>query len=215
MNVALQEWTWTELWPYAILISVIGSWALYHFMAPANWREWAGAGLVQAFIVALYAEMYGFPLTIYALTTFLPIRIPLVHNSGHLWATLLGYGDTGDLIEMLVGSVLLGVGLVMIVRGWVRIYFASGGMVTDGIYSLTRHPQYTGIFLAVLGQLIHWPTIPTLLLSPAIFWLYVRLAKREERLMLEKFGATYHDYQRHVPMFFPHWRDLREMLAPT
>ena len=125
--------------------------------------------------------MYGFPLTIYELTTFLPIKIPLVHNSGHLWATLLGYGEGGAVIEMLAGSVFVILGLVMIVRGWVRIYFANGKMTTDGIYGLVRHPQYAGIFLAILGQLVHWPTIPTLLLSPLIVWLYVRLAKREER----------------------------------
>src|SRR6266852_9292865 len=105
MDITLQEWTWTELWPYAVLAIVMASWALYHFMAPASWREWAGAGLVQAFIIALYAEMYGFPLTIYALTTFLHLDIPLVHNSGHLWAALLGYGRSGEVFEMLAGYV--------------------------------------------------------------------------------------------------------------
>lgn len=215
MDTTLQEWTVTQFWPYAVVMIVIGSWALYHFMAPAGWREWAGAGLIQAFIIALYAEMYGFPLTIYVLTTFLPIKIPLVHNSGHLWATLLGYGENGDAIEMLAGSVFVVMGLIMIVRGWVRIYFANDTLTTDGIYSLVRHPQYTGIFLAVFGQLIHWPTIPTLLLSPIIIWLYVRLAKREERRLLEKFGPAYREYQQRVPMFFPHWQDFRQMLSPS
>ena len=78
---------WLSLWPYAVLMIALGSWALYHFFAPASWREWAGAGLVQAFIIALYAEMYGFPLTIYFLTSALPLDIPLLHYSGHLWAT--------------------------------------------------------------------------------------------------------------------------------
>lgn len=213
MDIPLQEWTWTELWPYAILMIVPVSWALYYFMAPANWREWAGAGLLQGFIIALYAEMYGFPLTIYTLTTFLPIKIPLVHNSGHLWATLLGYGEGGDAIEMLAGSVVIVTGLVMIARGWVRIYFAKGNLTTDGIYSLVRHPQYAGIFLIIIGQLIHWPTIPTLLLSPAIIWLYVRLAKREDQSLLDKFGLTYCEYRQHVPMFVPHWHVLRQMLV--
>lgn len=215
MDMALQEWTVTELWPYAVLMIVIGSWLLYRFLAPASWREWVGAGLIQAFIIALYAEMYGFPLTIYVLTTFLPIKIPLVHNSGHLWATLLGYGKNGDVIEMFVGSVFVVIGLIMVVRGWVRIYFASDALTTDGIYSLVRHPQYTGIFLAVFGQLIHWPTIPTLLLSPVIVRLYVRLAKREEKRLLEKFGPAYREYQQRVPMFFPHWQDFRQMLSPS
>ena len=213
MDVALQEWTWTELWPYAVLMIVIGSWGLYHFMAPSGWREWAGAGLIQAFIIALYAEMYGFPLTIYVLTTFLPIKIPLVHDSGHLWATLLGYGRGGDVIEMLAGSVFIVTGLLLIVRGWVRIYFAGDNLITDGIYRLMRHPQYSGIFLAIFGQLVHWPTIPTLLLSPVIVWLYVRLARREEGRMIEKFGSAFLTYREHVPMFFPRWQSLRQLLG--
>jgi len=215
MDFALQEWTWTDFWLYGIVMIVIGSWVLYHFMAPGNWREWAGAGLVQAFIIALYAEMYGFPLTIYALTTFLPIKVPLVHNSGHLWATLLGYGEDGAAIEMLIGTVFIGTGLVFIVRGWVRIYFAKGNLTTDGVYALVRHPQYTGIFSAVFGQLIHWPTIPTLMLSPLIFWLYVRLARRDEQHLVETFGPAYLEYRERVPMFLPHWQDLRQLFAPS
>lgn len=215
MNVTLHEWTWTVLWPYAVLMIVIGSWGLYHFMAPKGWREWAGAGLIQAFIIALYAEMYGFPLTIYVLTTFLPIKIPLVHDSGHLWATFLGYGRGGDVIEMLAGSVFIVTGLLLIVRGWVRIYFAGDNLTTDGIYSLMRHPQYAGIFLAIFGQLVHWPTIPTLLLSPVIVWLYVRLARREERRLIEKFGPAYFAYRQNVPMFFPSWEYLRQLWGPS
>ncbi|KUM25611.1 isoprenylcysteine carboxyl methyltransferase [Mesorhizobium loti] len=209
MDVPLQEWTWTELWPHAVLMIVIGSWLLYHFLAPAGWREWAGAGLVQAFIIALYAEMYGFPLTIYFLTTFLPVKIPLFHSSGHLWATLLGYGSTGANVEMLIGSVFVVAGLVLIVRGWVRIYYARGTLTTDGVYHVIRHPQYTGLFLAIVGQLIHWPTITTLVLSPIIVWLYIRLAFREEQKMTEKFGAAYAEYRQQVPMFFPHLSDFQ------
>ena len=215
MDTSLQEWTWTELWPYSVLMIVIASWGLYHFLAPTNWREWVGAVVVQAFIIALYGEMYGFPLTIYMITTFLPIKIPLVHSSGHLWATLLGYGEGGGEVEMLAGSVLIVIGLVMIVRGWVRIYFADGALTTDGIYRVARHPQYGGIFLIILGQLIHWPTIPTLLLSPLIILLYVRLARQEEQRLLKKFGSAYVEYQENAPMFFPHWQDLRLLLATS
>lgn len=83
METGFQKWL--GLWPYALLMIVIASWAFYHFLAPASWREWTGAGLLQAFIIALYAEMYGFPLTIYLLTSALPLNIPLVHSTGHLW----------------------------------------------------------------------------------------------------------------------------------
>lgn len=197
---------WLSLWPYAILMIVIASWVLYHFLAPAGWRDWAGAGLVQAFIIALYAEMYGFPLTIYLLTSVLPIEIPLVHYSGHLWATLLGYGQIGAGIEMVIGYTFVAAGVLLIAKGWTRVYFAGDRLVTEGIYSVIRHPQYTGIFLAVLGQLIHWPTLPTLALAPVIVLIYVRLARFEEARLIERYGDDYLLYRQQVPMFLPHRR---------
>lgn len=206
MNPDLHEWQWVELWPYAVLMIVFVSWPLYFFLAPRNWREWAGAGVVQAFIIALYGEMYGFPLTIYVLTGFLHVNIPMVHSSGHLWATLLGYGEDGDAVEMAIASVFIIVGIVLVLRGWIRIYFADGQMVTDGVYAVIRHPQYAGIFLAIFGQIVHWPTILTVLLSPFIVGAYVRLARREEARLIQKYGAEYLAYRRRVPMFIPRLR---------
>lgn len=211
MDPVLHEWRWVALWPYAILAIVASSWLLYYFLAPRSWRDWAGAGLVQAFIIALYGEMYGFPLTIYTLTSFLHIDIPMVHSSGHLWAVLLGYGVGGEVVEMWIGYALVATGLVLVVKGWIRIYFSGGGLVIDHIYGVVRHPQYAGIFLAVFGQLVHWPTIPTLLLAPVIILAYVRLARREEGRLIEKFGAKYLEYRRHVPMFVPYWNRRRDV----
>ncbi len=173
-----------------------------------------GSGLVQAFIIALYAEMYGFPQTFYLLTGFLGIDLPLTDYSGHLWATLLGYGSTGAMLEMLLGGVFIVVGLVLLIRGWGQVYRAGqeDRLATQGVYGLIRHPQYSGIMLAVFGQIVHWPTVITLLLFPAIIYACVHLARREEAALLERFGEAYQAYRLRVPMLFPHRQDWRGFL---
>lgn len=158
--------------------------------------------------------MYGFPLTIYLLTGFQGIDLPLTGFSGHLWATMLGYGATGAMLEMMLGGVFIVVGLALLIRGWVQVYRTSleGKLATQGIYGVVRHPQYTGIMLAVFGQVIHWPTVITLLLFPLIVWAYVRLAKREESALTERFGEEYQTYRQRVPMLFPRLRNWREFI---
>ena len=201
-------------WGWVLVMVLIASWVLYRFVAPRSWRDWMGAGLVQAFIIALYAEMYGFPLTIYLLTGFLGIDLPMNGFSGHLWATMLGYGATGAMLEMMLGGVFIVVGLALLIRGWVQVYRTSleGKLATRGVYGAVRHPQYTGIMLAVFGQVIHWPTVITLLLFPLIVWAYVHLAKREESALTERFGEEYQTYRQRVPMLFPHLRNWREFI---
>lgn len=203
----------TGYWQLTVIMVVIASWLLYRYVAPKGWNEWSRAGLVQAFIIALYAEMYGFPLTIYVLSGYLGLDIPWLHQSGHLWATLFGWGDVGAMVEMIIGYAFVFFGISLLIEGWREVYLArrEGRLATDRLYGVVRHPQYTGIFLAIFGQLIHWPTIPTLVLFPAIVWAYYRLAKREEAEMIERFGEEYLVYGRRVPMFFPRrgeWRRL-------
>jgi len=203
-------------WELSIIMVVIASWILYRYVAPKGWREWSRAGLVQAFIIALYAEMYGFPLTIYLLTGWLGIEIPWAHDSGHLWAYLFGWGSLGAMIEMVAGYTFVFAGVSVLVKGWREIYIASkeGRLATDKLYGVVRHPQYTGIFLAVFGQLIHWPTIPTVALFPVIVWAYYRLAGKEEEHMIRKFGDAYQTYRQNVPMFFPRKGEWKKLMSP-
>jgi len=200
-------------WALTLIMIVIGLWIVFKYLAPKSWKEWRNVGVLQAFIVALYVEMYGFPLTIYLLTAFLGLDIPWLHIKGHLWATLFGLGETGAMIEMFIGLGIVVLGIPLIFRGWYLVYRAQqeDRLVTEGVYSYMRHPQYTGIYLALFGQLVHWPTLPTLVLFPLIVWLYYHLARKEEKALLEKFGKEYKLYQQRTPMFFPkltRWRNI-------
>ncbi len=192
-------------WSVTIFMIVIASWILYKYVAPKNFKEWRNAGLIQAFIIALYAEMYGFPLTIYFLSAFLGVDIPLLHFKGHLWSSLFGLGETGAMLEMILGYAIIFSGIYLLGRGWHSIYQAQKKeeLVIKGLYQYIRHPQYTGIFIALFGQLIHWPTILTFILFPVIVLAYCLLSRKEEKAMISKFGEDYRAYMQKVPMFFP------------
>jgi protein-S-isoprenylcysteine O-methyltransferase Ste14 len=191
-------------WIIALFVIVIASWLLYKYMAPKTWREWTGVGLIQAFIIALYAEMYGFPLTIYLMVRFLGIDSGYV--DANLWSTLLGMGQTGMMISMILGYALLFTGFGIFIQGWRELYRAKqeDRLATDGLYGLVRHPQYTGLFIGLFGEgVIHWPTIFSVGLFPIIVAAYVLLALREEKKVIEEFGEEYLEYKRQVPAFLP------------
>jgi len=211
MDAELIAWNWRDYWPYAIFAVLLLSWGLYTFLAPAAWREWAGAGLVQGFIIALFAEMYGFPLTAYILAG--QLDLPLTHLTGHVWPAVFGFGFGISGLITLAAYGAPKIGALLVVKGWVRLYAAESTLVQDGVYGLMRHPQYVGIMLIVLSQLIDWPTIATIILSPPILWLYIRLAHREETAQIAKFGSAYERYRQRVPMFVPRWETLRSYFA--
>ena len=173
------------------------------FLRPTRPREWRSLGIFAAFVVALYVEMFGFPLTIYVLTALLghfPAPEPFAHMSGNLWATLvLGRWTAGPL--MLIGGLMILAGTLAVAVAWTRIYRARGGLVTTGPYAVVRHPQYSALFLVILGALVQWPTIPTVLMAPILVVAYVWLAWREERELEQRFGEAYRAYRRGVPRF--------------
>lgn len=190
-------------WGMAIFMIAFSSLFVFSFI-PLRKRNWKALGITEAFIIALYTEMYGLPLTIYFLSGFLGIRLPSLHLKGHLWATLLGLGEGGAIAEMLIGDFVSLLGAGLIIAGWRKIYKArSEDLVTSGAYSRIRHPQYTGIILAAVGTFIHWPTLPTLLMLPILITSYYHLAKKEEEEMERKFGEAYQEYKKRVPMFLP------------
>jgi protein-S-isoprenylcysteine O-methyltransferase Ste14 len=202
-------------WALSLIMIVVVSWIFYRYFAPKTWREWAGAGLVQAFIIALYAEMYGFPLTIYLLVRF--FGVDRGNLNANLWSTLLGMGETGMMVSMIVGYALVFLGIGLFAEGWRELYRAhqQKRLAIEGLYGVVRHPQYLGLFIALFGEgVVHWPTVFSVALFPVIVVAYALLARAEERRVIKEFGETYVAYQRRVPMFIPrwgHWRALIEL----
>ncbi len=79
---------------------------------------------------------------------------------------------------------------------------------------MVRHPQYTGIFLALFGEgVVHWPTVFSLTAFPIVVIAYTLLARKEEQQMIEKFGDEYREYRRRTPMFLPHWGAWRKLFG--
>ena len=192
-------------WAIVITMILISLFFIFRFLPMRTRMQKHSGGVFIAFIIALFTEMYGFPLTIYFLSHFLGIKIPLDHISGHLLGDLITYLHLGNgwFIVMLVSNVLLILGIWIISAGWELIYHSEGKLITDGIYKYVRHPQYAGIFVITLGFMIQWPTLTTLILWPFVIWMYYRLARKEEQEALKKFPEQYRDYMRNTPMFFP------------
>ncbi len=192
-------------WGIAITMIVVSLFFIFKFLPMKTKLGKRSGGALIAFVVALFAEMYGFPLTIYLLGHFVGLEIPFDHISGHLlgdFLTWLGLGN-GWAIVMVLSNVLIILGIWLVSAGWERVYQSQGELVTDGVYLFMRHPQYTGIFIITLGFMIQWPTLATLLLWPFVIWMYVRLARREERDVLQEFPVQYREYMERTPMFLP------------
>ncbi len=177
------------------------------FLKPRGSQEWRSMSVVTAFFVALFAEMYGFPLTIYLLTGWLgdtyPALEPFSHKLGHLWVVVLGGSTLAWAVVMALSLTLMLMGYTLLSKGWTQIHAARGVLVTDGIYAYARHPQYTGLFLVIIGFLVQWPTILTVIMAPVLLFAYVHLAREEERRAEAEFAGEYNEYVRKTPAFFP------------
>ena len=176
------------LWALVIINSAIFIIFAFSFFKPKTTRDWRTLGTFSAFIVALFVEMYGFPLTIYLLSGWLARRFPgvdpLSHDFGHLWYTLLGFKGDPHLnpIHLASNLIILG-GFLLLSAAW-RVLFRAqqqGSLATTGPYAYVRHPQYVGFIAIMLGFLLQWPTLLTLVMFPILVTVYVRLAYREER----------------------------------
>jgi protein-S-isoprenylcysteine O-methyltransferase Ste14 len=198
------------LWPLVIINAAVFIIFAFSFTKPHTTRDWRSFGAFSAFLIALFTEMYGFPLTIYLLSGWLASGYPgvdlLAHNSGHLWETLLGTkGDPHVSPLHILSYVLIFGGFGLLSAAWDVLYKAQRAhqIAVSGPYARIRHPQYVGFILIMLGFLLQWPTLITLVMFPILVTMYVRLARREEREALAEFGDQYASYATVTPGFLP------------
>jgi len=203
------------LWSLVIFNSAFFLMFVFSFFKPQTARDWRTFGAFAAFVVALFVEMYGFPLTIYLMSGWLQTKYPsldlLSHDSGHLWSTLLG--ETGNPhfgILHIASYVFLGFGFYLLSNAWRVLYHAQrrNALAKAGPYARIRHPQYVAFVLILLGFLLQWPTLLTLLMFPILLVMYARLAVNEEAEMRQRFGAEFEAYAARTPRFLPAlWRE--------
>ena len=201
------------LWALVVLNSAVFILFALSFARPRSARDWRSFGAFSAFIVALFGEMYGFPLTIYLLSGWLAKRFPQVdllsHDMGHLWYTLLGFTGNPHFSPIhLLSNVFIAGGFLLLAAAWRVLHAAQREqrLATTGAYSWVRHPQYDGFILIMLGFLLQWPTLPTLVMFPILVYVYARLARREEQEVRAQFGAQWDRYAAETPAFIPRRR---------
>lgn len=176
---------------------------------PKTKTDWRTYKIFGAFLVALFAEMYGFPLTIYLLTSYFGNRflnLDFSHDNGHILNTILGIkGDPHFNFLHILSSVLIFGGFILIAKAWETLYKSQkeGKLATAGVYSYIRHPQYLGFILIIIGFLLQWPTLITLIMAPILIVRYIRLGKEEENYVLKKFGSKYSVYKKDTPGYVP------------
>ena len=198
------------LWFLVVINSAIFILFAFSFFKPRTKRDWRSFGAFSAFLVALFTEMYGFPLTLFFLSGWLQSRFPeidwLSHDAGHLLEMLFGWKANPHFGPFhLLSFVFIGAGFWLIAAAWRVLYTAQQQQVlaTTGPYAHARHPQYVGFVLIMLGFLFQWPTLLTLAMFPVLVWMYVHLARQEEREVRAQFGEVYAAYARRVPAFVP------------
>lgn len=207
------------LWPLVFINSAIFIIFAFSFTKPKTKRDWRSFGALSAFIIALFTEMYGFPLTIYLLSGWLQSKFPDLnlfgHNAGHLWYDLLGFeGDAHFNPIHIAANIMLIGGFMLLTSAWSVLLKAqkTKTLAITGPYKYIRHPQYTAFFIIMLAFLLMWPTILTLIMFPVLVFMYYKLAKKEESEVTTELGEVYSLYAALTPAFFP---NIGKLIHPS
>jgi protein-S-isoprenylcysteine O-methyltransferase Ste14 len=198
------------LWTLVLINSAVFIMFAFSFFKPNTKRDWRTFGSFSAFIVALFVEMYGFPLTIYLIAGWVGRRFPgvnlLSHDAGHLWYSLLGFkGNPHANPIHLASNVIIVLGFFLLSASWRVLYRAQQEktLAATGPYAYVRHPQYAAFIVIMIGFLLQWPTLVTLVMFPILVVTYVRLAHREEREVEAELGDTWRAYAAVTPRWIP------------
>ena len=198
------------LWGLVILNSVIFIGFAFSFFKPNTKTDWRTFGAFSAFIVALFVEMYGFPLSIYLFSGWLATRYTgvdfLSHDNGHLIHTLLGMkGNPHFDVFHILSNVFIFGGFILLSYAWDTLWKAQRNhqLANTGLYAYVRHPQYVAFILVMLGFLLQWPTLPTLIMFPVLVFMYLRLSIKEEAVAEAEFGDAYRRWAAVTPRFIP------------
>ena len=196
-------------WLFALVNIILFLFFIKSAFKPKTKIDWKTYKIFGAFIVALFAEMYGFPLTIYLLTSFFGnkfLNLDFSHDSGHILNTILGIkGDPHFNIIHFISNILIFGGILIIAQAWDTLYKSrkKNILATSGLYRYLRHPQYLAFILIIIGFLLQWPTLITLIMAPILIARYIRLGKNEEKIMLKIYGNKFTVYKKETPSYFP------------
>jgi methanethiol S-methyltransferase len=200
------------LWSLVIINSLVFIIFAFSFAKPQNPRDWRSFGAFSAFLVALFTEMYGFPLTIYLLSGWLSTKLPgvdfLAHDSGHLLEVMFGWRGNPHFGPFhLLSAIFIGGGFILLGSAWKVLYAAQRQhkLAITGAYARMRHPQYVGFILIMFGFLLQWPTLITLVMFPILVFMYRHLALAEEQEVRAQFDEEYVRYASKTPAFIPRW----------
>lgn len=203
---------WYGNWRDVLLVSGVFVAFVLGFVWPRGGMQWRNAGVYSAFLISLFVEMFGIPLTLFIVAPLFDLRVlDFGMYESHLWAYLLDRVGLmpialGVHLVMTVSMGLIAAGLALLAVGWAQVFGARYELRTSGIYRVVRHPQYLGLILVIIALNIQWPTLLTLAMAPVLAVMYVRQARREDGELEARFGATFAAYAARVPAFIPRFR---------
>ncbi|MEM8632849.1 MAG: isoprenylcysteine carboxylmethyltransferase family protein [Pseudomonadota bacterium] len=137
-----------------------------------------------------------------------PLWLVLFACLAWIQSTQLPIGSLGGAWADFLGGLLVGAGILLAVLAVMEMrkaqttpipHMAPSALVTTGIFSRSRNPIYLGDVLILLGLILWWDAVPSLILVPLFVWVITdRFIGPEEGRLHAAFGTHYETYKRQV-----------------